>query len=86
MNYADLKDFKPGTRLTYADGEATVSDGMAGLVTGTVNGPPITDDEGNVSHVPVFTERDNGREATTVYVAVTNIVGEIDDQRKGKLR
>lgn len=68
--------YKPGTRVSYADDSATVSDGVTGVSSGVVNGPPLLDDDGEPTHVPVFTERDNGREATTVWVAVENLLGE----------
>lgn len=67
-------DYKPGQSIQFADLNATVSDDVAGIVTGMVNGPPIKDDAGNTILVPAFTERDNGREAATVYVAVENIL------------
>lgn len=63
-----------GARVTYADANAAVSDGVAGLVSGVINGEPIHDDDGAVLFVPVYTRRDHGREATTVFVAVSNIV------------
>lgn len=66
--------YEPGTEGSYGDANATVSDGLEGVATGVVNGPPITDDSGEITHVPVYTDRDNGREATTVYVAVANIL------------
>jgi hypothetical protein len=67
--------FPMGARVTFADANATVSDGVAGLRTGTVNGEPITDDEGIVLAVPVFAQRDNGREATTIFVHPSNVMG-----------
>lgn len=65
-----------GARVTFADQNATVSHGKPGLVTGVVNGPPITDDDdGIVLAVPVFAARDNGRESTTIFVHPSNIMG-----------
>jgi len=69
------RSYKMGTRLAFRDCTATVSDEVDGISTGTVNGPPLTDYEKRVTHVPVFAERDNGREPTTIYVAVEDIVG-----------
>lgn len=43
------------------------------LAEGQINGQPLTDDDGEVTHVPAFTERE-GREATTIFVAVSKIV------------
>lgn len=63
-----------GEAVSFADASATVSDDVAGVSQGTINGPPITDDEGVVTHVPVYAERDNGREATTVWVAISNLL------------
>lgn len=78
MNYAELKDFKPGTRLAFSDDSATTSNGEEGLATGVVNGPAMTNEAEEITHIPVFAKRDNGREATTIYVAVSNIVGEVE--------
>jgi hypothetical protein len=64
-----------GARVTFADQNATVSHGKPGLVSGTVNGEAITDDEGTVLAVPVFAARDNGRESTTIFVHPSNIMG-----------
>lgn len=69
---------KKGERWTFADSEATVTDGEAGVAEGVVNGEPIADDAGNVTHVPIFAERDNGREPTTIYVARRNLLGKVD--------
>lgn len=64
-----------GATVTFADANATVSDGVIGLRTGTVNGPALcNEDTGEVLLVPVWSERDHGREATTVYVSVANII------------
>lgn len=70
------EEYTPGMRVSYTDANATVSDGVAGIATGAVNGPPIRDDHGDITHIPVFTERDHGREATTIYVAIDNMLGE----------
>lgn len=63
-----------GARATFADATATTSKGEPGVAHGVINGPPITDDEGAVTHIPVWCQRDNGREATTVYVATANVL------------
>jgi hypothetical protein len=70
-------DYRPGMRVSFADAMATVSDGVAGVVTGAVNGEPIRDDDGAITHVPVWAARDHGREATTIYVAIDNMLGEV---------
>lgn len=64
-----------GVRVTFADDNATVSDGVAGLRSGVVNGKPLADDEGIVQFVPVWAARDNGREPTTIFVPPANIMG-----------
>jgi hypothetical protein len=77
MGLAGEDRYPMGARVTYADAQATVSDGVAGLVTGTVNGPAFDLDPerpGEITHVSVWTERDNGREPTSIMVAVANIV------------
>ncbi len=58
---------KIGDRVEFNDANATVSDGKPVVREGTVNGEPY----GGI--VPVFAERDNGREPTTILVAVQNI-------------
>lgn len=73
-----MTDYPMGARVAFADANATTSDGNPGVVSGTVNGPPLDMPDGSV-FVPVFTERDNGREATTIYVAAVNVLG-VSDQ------
>ena len=58
----------PGARVVFRDSTATVSDDQEVTRTGVCNGEPIG------VYVPVFAERDNGREATTVMVHANNIV------------
>lgn len=72
-------DYKQGMHVSFHDSEATVSDGTSGVCTGMVNGEPLRDDDGNVTHVPVWAERDNGRENTTIWVAISNMLGEVHD-------
>jgi hypothetical protein len=67
------EQYPMGATVTFADVNATVSDDVLGLREGLINGAPLTDDDNVVLYVPVFTDRDNGREATTIYVAVANI-------------
>lgn len=66
-----------GATVTFADDVATVSLAKMGNVTvlasGIVNGKPVTDDAGRVLYIPCWCERE-GREATTIYVGVGNIV------------
>jgi hypothetical protein len=73
---SDDGNYRPGTRIVFADANATVSDRVVGTRTGVVNGTPITDDDGVVLYLPVFAARDDGREATTIYVATANVLGE----------
>lgn len=70
------EEYAPGMRVSFTDANATVSDDVAGVVTGVVNGPPIRDDHGDITHIPVFAARDKGREETTIYVAIDNMLGE----------
>lgn len=74
LDRRDVRKYPMGARVTYGDANATVSDGVEGLVTGTVNGLPICHDTGAVWRVPVWTSRDKGREPTTIYVPVENVV------------
>lgn len=66
-------DFPMGARVTFADASATTSSGEPGVAVGVVNGDPVTRD-GEVKFVPVFAARDNGRESTTVLVAIDNVL------------
>jgi hypothetical protein len=71
-----MSEYPMGARVVYADAQATVSDGVAGMVTGTINGPTFDLDPerpGEITHVSVWTERDKGREPTSILVAVENI-------------
>jgi hypothetical protein len=65
-----------GAIVTYADSNATVSDGAMSLVTGWVNGTPL-EHEGKLL-IPVYSRRDKGREDATVYVPETNIVSVVE--------
>jgi len=47
------------------------------VIEGTINGEPLTTIDGFM-YVPAWTERDRGREATTVYVHVGNVVDDDD--------
>lgn len=67
-----MSDYPLGSKVSYVDDTATVSDGHPKRVTGTVNGNPVIN--GSKVYVPVFSERDNGREPTTVYVSADNIL------------
>jgi hypothetical protein len=77
-------DFPMGAEVTFADASATTSTEEVGVAKGTVNGPSIHDPEtGKVTHVPVWAERDNGREPTTVFVAIDNILNPAADEHCG---
>jgi hypothetical protein len=71
------EEYAPGMVVSFTDANATVSDHAPGVATGTVNGPPVRNDYNEITHVPVFAKRDKGREATTIYVAVENMLGEV---------
>ncbi len=49
---------------------------------GRVNGDPTKDGAGNVVYVPLWCKRE-GREATTVYVHIENIVRPLGDDEAG---
>ena len=59
--------------MTFYD-SGLVRDGEASLAAGVVNGTPIFCKSGHV-YVPVWCERDKGREPTTIVVHTSNIVG-----------
>ena len=61
---------KMGERIKFRDANAT---GYTFCV-GSINGTPITNPSSGDTFVPVWCERDNGREATTVYVNEANII------------
>lgn len=67
-----MTDYPMGARVTFGDGSATTTTDPV-VATGTVNGPPLEGPDGAL-YVPVFAARDNGREATTVYVAEANVL------------
>lgn len=69
-----MSEYAIGAEVTFADATATTSTGEPGVASGVVNGEPFTDDGGEVTHVPVWCVRDNGREPTTIFVAVPNIL------------
>lgn len=72
--------YPPGTKIAYRDSTETVSDGADGIVEGVVNGEPRDlADAGELTHLPVWTERDNGREPTTIWVGFGNIVGPVEN-------
>ena len=75
-------EYPLGMAVSFADASATVTqdsadpeDATVVIVTGTINGAPLRDENGEITHVPVWAERDNGREATTIIVAVANLMG-----------
>lgn len=61
-----------GETISFADQSATVTTDDLVVAEGTVNGPPIFIEGGFM--VPAWCERDNGREATTVYVHSSNLL------------
>ena len=72
-----IDDFPMGSRVHYVDTGTVVSSlEEQVLVTGVVNGPPVQrrHDDDQDFLVPVFSSRDNGRESTTIYVDVRNVV------------
>lgn len=65
-------DYPVGAILTFADVNHEDAEGVA---RGPVNGPALTNDDGEVIAVPVFAARSASTEATTVYVNINNILG-----------
>jgi hypothetical protein len=63
-----------GRELTFSDWQGqTTKDGRSVLVTGTVNGKPVVNPKTGELYIPVWCERE-GREATTTFVAESNLV------------
>lgn len=69
-----MHDFRMGSKVTFADASATTSKDEMVAASGVVNGPPILGADDEVQFVPVFAKRDNGREATTIFVHVNNVL------------
>lgn len=67
-----MRLYIPGDHLTFRDPNGNVLHGQDSLSTGIVNGDPW-DIDGRMI-VPVWCERDNGREPTTIMVDESNIV------------
>lgn len=66
-------DFIAGSVVQFTDVGTVLQDHEgAALCSGRINGAAIPELDGWL--VPVWAERDHGREATTIYVASTNIV------------
>lgn len=63
---------KLGQRIVFKDANATTSGAEPVYVEGSLNSNPIECDGATL--YPVWCERDNGREPTTVYVHESNIV------------
>lgn len=78
MSDPDTHDYKMGTTVAFRDSQATVSDSSEGVSEGVVNGSPLRDDNGAITHIRVFADRDNGREATTIIVGVGNVLGKVE--------
>lgn len=72
-----VDDFPLGSRVDFVDaGTVTSSAEDQVMATGMVNGPCVRrrHDDDTDFLVPVFTSRDNGRESTTIYVDVRNVL------------
>ena len=67
-------NYPPGATVTFADQPHNVvwNTDQPTVCTGTVNGEPM--EEGGEVWVPVWCERDNGREPTTIFVREENIL------------
>lgn len=67
-------DLTIGNHVVYSDNGVVVK-GESALCEGIINGDPLHDEEtGEVMMVPVFSERSDGREPTTIYVHIANIL------------
>ena len=67
-----MRNLIPGCRVTFHDPNGNVRHGQDSLSTGVVNADPWRIGERTL--VPVWCERDEGREPTTVMVDQVNIV------------
>lgn len=63
-----------GTRITFIDPNGNTRRGSTSISTGLVNGPALPDDDGLPEFLPCWCARDNGREHTTIYIHVSNIL------------
>lgn len=63
-----MNEYPLGAKVTFADASAVVASGETVVAHGVVSG------EAGDGYVPVFAERSGGREATTIYVAIANIL------------
>lgn len=72
---------KPGQKVSYRDG-GNVYHGEDSVATGTCNGEPVVYESkgggGSTSYYPIWTDRDNGRESTTIMVWQGSILS-VDD-------
>lgn len=65
------EEFPMGATVTFRDWSSE-SESIV-VREGTVNGKPLMEN-GELRAVPVWSERDRGQEATTIFVAPTNIL------------
>lgn len=75
MKPEDAIRLKPGTPVAFVDGGNVLTAEDLAACEGVVNGEPVLDEREVCIAVPVWAERDNGREATTIFVAVANLLG-----------
>jgi hypothetical protein len=74
MSDSNEHDLYPlGACVTFHDPNGNTCDGQVSLSSGIVNNFPLRGTNG-ILWVPVFCERDNGREPTTIMVRESNIV------------
>ena len=74
-------ELQKARRVTFVDPNGNVVHGEQSVSTGMVNGSLWLDDDDEPLYLPVWCERDCGREATTVQVHVSNIL-EINPDEK----
>lgn len=82
MARAAAERYPLGIRVEFRD-EGVVALDTKGpvLARGVINGEPALDSAARV-YIPVFAERDRGREPTTVFVAAANIVRAIPEEEE----
>ena len=70
------EQYKNGATVVFFDPNGTTVNGSASISQGIINGEPLDEPEGSgvPAYIPVWAERDGGREPTTIYVSVHNLI------------
>ena len=66
--------YERGSVVVFRDPNGNVVFGKESVAEGMVNGDTLDNDDGSPEYVPVWCSRDRGREQTTVYVHVSNVI------------